>query len=201
MKNTLASLSCCTLILFAASCKKSQNSAPANALSGNYKLVNIHAHTYSSADENAGGIDDQTITVSDYTSIDNSGGLDITGNTMSTVNMAYGVSTTLEGAEFIDGVFQDSLSFPFDVTIPASSNTSSYKLIGTDSLYFPSGFISSPNGGAPVKTIAVGAKFLLSGSTLTMTIIVPPQISTQSTGGATITSTESATETITLQKQ
>ncbi len=147
------------------------------------------------------GTDYKTVAVSDYTSINNGGGLNITASTMSTVGMTYAVYTTLQGAEFIDGVFQDSLSAPFDATIPPTSNTSSYKLIGTDSIYFPSGFINSPGSGGPVQSLAVGAKFLISGSTLTMTIIVPPQVATQSGGGVTVNSSESATETITLQKQ
>jgi hypothetical protein len=202
MKKQFIPLFCTALVLLAVSCKKSQDGG-SNAISGNYNLVNIHAHTHSIVDESDGIGDDLTTeSVSDYISIDNGGGIDITGNTMSTVKFTYSVSTELLGAEYYNGVFQDSLSQPFDITIPPTSNSSTYKLIGTDSIYFPSGFISSPSGGAPVQSVAVGGKYALSGNTLTMTITLPPQVSTENeSGGITATLSSDAVETVTLQKQ
>lgn len=203
MKKNYSLLIGAALMMLTVSCKKSQDGASSNALSGNYDLVNIRAHTHSVVDENDGVGDDlSTVSVSDYTSIDNGGGLNITADMMSTVNFTYGVSTELLGAEYFNGIFQDSISQPFDVTVPPSSNSTKYQLIGTDSVFFPSGFISSPNGGAPVKSVAVGGKFVISGKTLTMTLTLPPQVSTQNAGGGvTVTVTSDAVETMTLQKK
>jgi hypothetical protein len=97
---------------------------------------------------------------------------------MNTVKFTYGVSTTLLAPEYDNGVSLDFLSGPFDVTIPSTNGTSKYQLIGKNAIFFPSGFISFLNGGVPVKTVAVGAKFTVSGNTLMVTLKVPPQVST-----------------------
>jgi len=207
MKKQALFLSGTILLLSALSCKKNQDAAPdpqaQQKLQGTYKFINLTAHTQSNVNESVGGVTSSTTALTDYTTTDNAGTIVITADMMSATGLTYSVSTDVRGAAFLNGQFQDSLNFPFDITLPATTSSSKYKLIGSDSLYFSAGgFITSaslPSGGT-VPTTGSGGRFTFHADTLILTSSVKQSI-TQTVQGATIKSDDFATETIRLKKQ
>src|SRR5258708_31882974 len=93
---------------------------------------------------------------------------------MNTSGFTYEVSTIVYGASYVDNQFMDSLSAPFDFVLPTTSSSTKYKLIGTDSLYFPAGGIvnSAALPGGTQQAAASGSKFVIHGDTLNVPTII-----------------------------
>jgi hypothetical protein len=207
MKKQALFLSGTILLLSALSCKKNQDAAPdpqaQQKLQGTYKFISLTAHTQSNVNESIGAVSSSTTAVTDYTTTNNAGTVVITADMISATGLTYAVSTDVRGAVFLNGQFQDSLNFPFDVSLPATSSSSSYKLIGSDSLYFSAGgFLTSvaPPSGGTVPTTGSGGRFTFHADTLILTSSVK-QSTTQVQQGTTIKTDDFATETVRLKKQ
>ena len=185
------------LILSGVACKK--DSGGTNALSGEWKFVSMHVKGQSTAQYTDNGVVNKTVTLSDYTTADNAGAVSITSSMMSAKGLTYSVSTTSTATIYEDGQVVDTQDVPFDFTLPSTNSVSSYKLVGADSLYFPSGGFASV-GGTSTQSAASGAKFGISGNTLTMISNVT-QTKTENYAGVIITTTDQAVATTTLQKQ
>jgi hypothetical protein len=185
------------LLLAGGACKKDSGSA--NALSGEWKFVSMHVKAQSTAQYTDNGVVNKSITLSDYTTTDNAGVVSITSSTMSAKGLTYSVSTTSTATIYQDGLLVETDDVPFTFTLPATNSVSNYKLVGADSLYFPNGGFAS-GGGTVTQSAASGAKFTISGNTMTM-ISNGTQTKTESYAGEIITTTDQAVATTTLQKQ
>jgi hypothetical protein len=206
MKSAVLSLFTGIALLSLVSCKKSSGGSPtslASQLPGTWKFLYLTAHTQSVAQETAGGSTFKSVTVSDYTTINNAGTIVFTSDNFTTTGLTYEVSTTLYGAEYQDGLFLDSLSSPFDYVIPVSGSSVPYKAVGVDSLYFPAGGIAytatNPVGVGQQPT-GGGSRYTIHGDTLSV-VSVAHQSSTQNTPGDIVTTTVDAKETVILIKQ
>jgi len=152
-----------TLLTLAISCKKS-SAPPSNAVSGNWNFVNLSAQTQINAV--MGG--DTTITYANYVTENNSGTLVFTLDSMDVNSLAYSVNSTATTYAYYKGLVYDSLTTPFTASLPATSIDVSYKLIGTDSIYFPNGGILTT--GITSTSQGEGAHFVINGDTLRMTV-------------------------------
>jgi len=186
-------------------CKKDNSgtggAAPA-ALAGNWSFVSLTAHTQSTVTETGGGVTDKSVTISQYTTTNNSGLVTFSADSMYSKGVGYSVNTVAEGYEYENGVLLDSIGAPFTFTYPPTTSTAKYQLIGKDSLYFPGGggLVSTPGSGGTPSSVASGGHFVINGSTMTITV-GGSQSTTQSGGGITVTSQVQAVETVTLIKQ
>lgn len=151
------------LLMVAISCKKS-NAPPSNAVSGTWNFVNMSAQTQ----VNAVVSGDTTISHASYITQNNSGMILFTLDSMDVNALAYSVSSTATTYAYYKGLIYDTLTTPFSATLPATSMNVSYKLIGTDSLYFPNGGLLPT--GITSSSQGQGGRFVISGDTLRLTV-------------------------------
>jgi hypothetical protein len=94
----------------------------------------------------------------------------------------------------MDGQLIGTTTLPYDVTIPATSGTSKYQLVGSDSLYFPAGGVFTMGTTGGTQTTPEGSKFTIHGDTLVITTSIH-QVISQNIGGIPATQTDDALET------
>lgn len=174
----------CFLSVFLFSCQKElsiDNSLPDNGnnggnnsgtLTGDWKFVSNMVNVESSTTYNDSGIPIKGIARYKDTTEDNTGTMSISSSTINVKDLGYTISTDVEFITVVPGLPNDTQTLPFEYTIPPLTSTTSYQLIGTDSLYFPSGTIfqtPDPTGSLPTSSPPSGAKFKITGSNLVIT--------------------------------
>lgn len=113
--------------------------------------------------------------------------------------LTYSVNTEATTYLYLDDVLLDSLSFSFQATLPSSNGTTTYKLVGADSIYFPQGSVTM--GGAGVtQTLASGGRYSFNGNLLTITQHVSRD-STFQDSGVTFTMNQSGVTSMIIEKQ
>jgi hypothetical protein len=187
------------LLLAAGSCKKS-NSSTGNTLSGSWNLIDIVAHTRSAVDQVYGGDDYEDVTISDYTTTNNAGTITFAGGVANTSGITYEASFTALDSTYMDGQSLGTVTLPYDITIPPTSGSSKYQLIGSDSLYFPAGGVFSMGTGGGTQTTPEGSRFTIHGDTLAIVTSIN-QTTNQNIGGIPATQTDDALETAYFKKQ
>lgn len=170
---------------------------PTGDIMGNYKFVSL-TQTSNVTQQVKNGTDiEQVVTVATFTSTNNTGTLRINSHTMSTTNIAYTANMLARVYRYSNGALLDSTDMPFQFNMPSSSSTTSYKRIGTDSVYFSSGNILMSDVMQPTQPI--GARLKVEGDKLY--IMQNADLSTtQNTQGTTIITLSKATAVITLQR-
>jgi hypothetical protein len=161
---------------------------------GNWKFVSFSAVTQSTVSYSLAGSTFKSVTISDYTSINNAGTVTITSTTMSNNGVAYDIADTAFATTYIDNVSAGSISSPFSFSLPPTSNTVTYKQVTQDSIYV------NPQGSGSTATIGAGYRLALNGNILKMTTTAI-QDNTVDAGGITAQQHAVATAVTTLQKQ
>ena len=197
MKKLFVPLLLSTVILLAA-CKKDNSSTNTSAIEGTYTFKYMSAKTNSSI---TGSFGDKVVTTSDYTTSNNGGIVTISKGTLTATGLTYTVDTEAKLYEY-DGVdLLDSMSFPFTYTLPPSTSSGPYKLIGSDSIYFPQGSITATvDGNGNYQSGAGGGRYSFNGALLTITQNATKD-STFDDSGETYNVLESATASIVMEKQ
>lgn len=144
------------------SCQKDNSSVNnSSELIGDWKLVSVEAHITNTSQYNELGTNYKTVTVTEYTTVDNTGEMKVEKDKMSTVNMSYRISTISEGQYFEDGMLIDNYDFPFEYTVPEFNSTATYKNVGADSIYFDSGSLFFVQSGSTTPSNPSGMKYIL----------------------------------------
>ena len=174
-------------------------SGGANAkLVGVWKFLFLHAETLSDNEVNDQGVVLRTVTKSVYDTKENTGTFNLTTEFKAvTNNYGYSVDTVAVGYIYENNVFQDSLEIPFQIPYFTVNSSSDYKLVGSDSIFFTSGVLST--GGTTQNTRPAGMKYKIDGSTLTMNFTTSRD-TTMNIGGMTAKVKQLATGTITFVK-
>jgi hypothetical protein len=181
-------------------CKKDNNSSAAtSSLTGTWTFMGMHATTSATAIDSGIGFSDKDITTSDYQTTANGGTMTISGNTMTGTGITYTSNIIAFATEYEDDVLIDTFSTSIPFSVPATNSSSTFEVIGKDSIHYTGANIfGSAGSGAPAAT---GSKFSVSGNILTLTSVVARDtVSTVGTG-ETLTQHETATVIATLQKQ
>ncbi|MFI5131302.1 MAG: hypothetical protein ACHQFX_14970 [Chitinophagales bacterium] len=156
---------------------------------GEYNFVGMTAHTSSTVEVSQAGQNLKTVTVSDYNTQNNSGTVKITANQVISTDNAYSIDTIMNGKTYIDGILVDDSDFPFVVSSPPTSSTSSYVRNSTDSITI-TGPIGFPDPSGNISTGSVGSKLSWHGDTLYMKVATTfTQTITQGGVPATVTGT------------
>lgn len=203
MKVTNTILSALVLLVTITSCKKEKGQeAVQNALTGNWKFTSVSAITEATETYRESGINYKDVATSNYSSSAASGIYKISADMFNGENIAYTVNGSVLVKYYENNILDNSITFPFTYSLPSTSSTAKYKLIGSDSLYFESGSIVSPAiaGGTSQPSNAGGCKFKIEGSKMTITSNAS-KTSTRTEFGILITTAEKANATIVLQKQ
>ncbi|HXD77744.1 MAG TPA: hypothetical protein VN616_08040 [Puia sp.] len=186
-------------LLAAVSCKKS-NTSTGTTLSGTWDFVGLVAHTTAAVDQVYGSDDYKDVTVSDYTTTNNGGTITFNGGVAKTSDFTCEANFIAVDSSYLDGQLVGVVSEPFDVNFPATSGSSKYQQIGSDSLYFPSGGVFTMGASANTQTNAVGSRFTIHNDTLTL-IVNFHQVSTQNIGGVPATQTNDVAEKVYYKKE
>jgi hypothetical protein len=179
-------------------CSKDNKTTNSASLSGNWTFQGFHAKTSSTAVVDDQGEIFKTITTSDYTTTANAGTVNISGNTMTGNQITYAADIGAFVTDYDNNVITDTFSTSFPITIPPTNSTSTFEVIGSDSIHYTgANMFGSGGNGAPASD---GAKFSVSGDVLTLTSNVV-QDKTIDTLGEVIQQHSAATVVATLKKQ
>ena len=162
-------------------------------ITGTWKFISLSAITQSTAQVSQAGDVLKTITNTDYTTNDNTGTIVINSTTMATTGMSYSINDTAFALTYENNVLIDSTAAPFSFSLPSYSSTTTYKLIGADSISFTGASSPAVSGGS-------GAHYTLSGNILKFTTSVIKD-TTINAGGIIETQHSTATAVTTLQRQ
>lgn len=196
------------LICFLAACQKGiepfdNNSDAGNSggteITGTWNFVSLEAHTQSTNEYVQDDTDYKAITLSNYTTINNTGTITFDSSDFNSVNIGYDISSIFNLYDYKNNILTDSSQLPFSYSIDSSNSTGSYQIIGSDSIYFSQGSFISYNG-ISEQSSPSGAKFSISGNTLTITQQFSKD-TTEQYGDVVSYLTESGTAVIQLQKK
>jgi hypothetical protein len=170
MVNKITVLSAVLVLFMMGACKKSNSgsSSSTNPLTGTtWNFVDLTSDANLTATE-SGLISGKIVDITDFTTIDNSGTITFTADSMSGSGIGYTIDTTYTTYTYSDqrAILSRLLTRQL---LPPPLPATSYQLIGTDSIYFGSGtpFSVSLYAGDTIKI--EGAHFTISGNTLTLT--------------------------------
>ncbi|MBI1782411.1 MAG: hypothetical protein HYR66_13775 [Sphingobacteriales bacterium] len=167
------------------------------SVSGTWNFAGLSANTKSDVSETDGTDVVRAITTADYSTTNNKGTITFATNTFTGTGIGYDLSTTAYGKFYTNGVLEDSLDMPFSFTLPPGNSSGSYKLVGTDSLYFTGGFIAI--GLDSMESKPIGYKYVISGNKLTLTSKFTNSFQ-EDDNGIMATVKQSADITVVLQK-
>jgi len=147
------------------------------------------------------GFDDvKTVSVSDYTTINNAGTIKFDGATMTGNGLGYSIDDVATIYLYTNGSLDDSLDFPVTATIPPTNTAATYKKIGTDSIYVQSGVFTSIGSGGATQSSAGGYKLTFDGDKMTMTAVADDS-QIEFNMGMSQRVTSHSVQIVTLQKQ
>jgi hypothetical protein len=159
----------------------------------------MHATTSATSLDSGNGFSSKDITTSDYQTTANGGTVTISGNNMTGTGITYAANIIAFATEYQDGILIDTFSTSIPFTVPATNSSSTFEVIGKDSIHYTGANIfGSAGSGAPA---ASGSKFSISGNILTLTSVVARDTLSNLGTGETLTQHETATVIATLQKQ
>jgi hypothetical protein len=179
------------------SCKKDNNNPASSELAGTWSFNGIHAKTSSSATDVQGGIQYTTVTTSEYITTANLGTVRISGNTMTGSNISYEANMNIFVIDYEDTNLVDSFSTSMPVNVPPTNSTSTFEVIGADSIHYTSSGLPG-SGGSGIA--ATASKFSIEGDIMTLTSHVV-QDKVFDTLGVVITQHDEAFVVTTLKKQ
>jgi hypothetical protein len=181
------------IIIAATSCKKEGSETSSSQLSGNWKFVSATGSTTITNSVNFGGDVLKTEGISNFTSSNPKGTYNMTATQITGNGIGYDFTGTSITKVYENNVLQNQVSMPMNGTISPINTSSTYKLIGTDSLYFETEAPGTANSG--------GCKFKLEGTKLTLFMNINTKSFTDIGGGTVSADNIHVNSTIILQKQ
>ncbi|HEY6505260.1 MAG TPA: hypothetical protein VIZ28_14900 [Chitinophagaceae bacterium] len=171
-----------SIVLFLASCQKeisidlgSQNGGGGgtgnnNNIIGDWDYVGMTATTNSSVTVPSPAGELKAVTVSGYTTKNNTGTVNITATEFIFTGMGYTIDTMSNVKTYLNGLLIGDQDVPFTMTSPPTNNTSPYTRINNDSLTVSGSFgINNPSGLTPPGPH--GIKIGWSGDTLLLRMV------------------------------
>jgi hypothetical protein len=160
MRNFKTLLIILTLGLFLTSCQKDSD-PPENTndkLFGTWNFIGMTASLKSSITAGTGADEEKIITSYPIIAQNPKGTVTIDSKNFKTSGLSYSFETNVKTQFYKGGILVDSDDSPFEGDIPASSASTTYKTVGTDSIHLESGLIAfdpaAGGGGAPNQTIS-----------------------------------------------
>jgi hypothetical protein len=162
MRKSLLILTPVLCFLIICACKKS-NSDTNQGLVGTWNFLGISGGTKTSANEGQG----VTMVASPvFVTKNNIGSMTFAKDSMRASGIGYSVDTSFMAYFYYGGSIYDSSLQTLNYTVPPTSTTSKYSLVGADSIYMPSGGIltalDSSSTGQRCKYVLSGDSLILS---------------------------------------
>jgi hypothetical protein len=190
-------------LLLSVACKKSNNSgnnSGPNPLTGAWNFVGETTNADVTSTGMFGPFTVTVVNLIDFRTINNMGSITFTADSLDAVAVGYTIDTTYT-TYTNTGLSVDTSVSPLMSTVKPANTSSSYQLIGQDSIYFPHGspFVLNIDSIQPPIQIN-GAHFTLSGSTLTINSTINLS-GNETVNGVTAPTTGTIKSMITLSKQ
>jgi len=171
----------------------------ANTEVGTWNFMSLQGTISQTAELSQAGQAIKGVSTSNFTSQNNAGTVKFDNVNMTATGITMSVNTTAKTLVYMNGALFDSLSTPFNQTLPAQNATSGYKKIGADSLYFQDGGFLNVLTGGLLPSAPSGCKLVFSGNIMKMTIVYDT-VTTQDYQGIPAKVTIHAVLVATLQK-
>lgn len=193
MRNVPVGLSILLLVFTAISCQKEfsfEHSSPGNndpaSLLGNWNFLELSASVESASTFNLGGVPGKIVATYHTVTQENKGFLTVTSGTMKTTGLGYKIVADVIVTTYGGGQVIDEQHEQMDFDMLSGSGSCNYQQIGSDSLYFPNGFIfdiPDTNGQQlALDSEPVGAMFEIKGDTLIIQLPVSRSVTTTQDG-------------------
>ncbi|HXS55554.1 MAG TPA: hypothetical protein VN726_05485 [Hanamia sp.] len=196
MKTNLLLMLSFLMILFA-SCSKDHKDATSSAIQGTYKLKYITVKDNSTLS----ALNQKSVNVVNYTTTNNGGTFVIDASNITTSGLTWEATDSVPTYTYYNNQLVDSTKSSFTIKYPATNSSTSYKLIGTDSIYLPQGGPASVIlSGTGLPAGSYGGRYNLSGNVLTIIQSASKDSTFQSNGlSYTLSATEIAS--VVMEKQ
>jgi hypothetical protein len=186
-------------LLICAACKKSNHSAGPNPLPGTWTFDGETTNADITSTASFGPISVSVHNLIDFRTIDNTGSITFTTDSLELAGVGYTIDTTYTTITNT-GVTIDTTISPLMTTANPATESFSYQLIGQDSIYFPNGSPFALNVDSIQPPIQIhGAHFTISSTTLTFTSTLL-QSGNETVNGITAPTTGTIKSVITLSK-
>ncbi|HEY4110294.1 hypothetical protein [Puia sp.] len=162
MRKTIGFLVPIVCILIVVSCKKS-GALTSQGLGGTWAFLGMSAQTQTTADT-TGGV--RVVTSASFVTKSNVGTISFNTDSMAVSGLGYTVDTSFTTYFSFNSVVYDSVKQALSYTIPPTSVSAKYTMVGSDSLYFPSGGILAA---LDSTSKGQGSTYVLKGDSLTLT--------------------------------
>ena len=182
MRKTKTLFLICAIGTFLVSCQKESSlqgdsvNNVNNAILGKWNFVGMVANFKSSVTTGIGPAEEKIISSYGFISQNNTGTVTIDDKNITSTALGYSIDTVVNTEFYLGGVLIDEFETEFEMEMPLSNGATKYKAIGTDSVYFESGFVTlDPSGGGtgtPTATIPTGSRISWSNDTLVLKTIV-----------------------------
>ena len=141
-------------------------------LTGDWNFVNQGGLINTSATFSESGQQVKVVAFSDYVSTNNTGTLKVTANQFVFSGIGYTVNDEVNIKMYLNGFLLSNADSAFDYVTPPINDTIDYVRNSDDSLTFSSSIFTNPDpvGGGMTPTGPIGARFNISGDTLSVTI-------------------------------
>jgi hypothetical protein len=165
MRKPLLILTPVLFIFMFYACSKSNNNNSSNSqgLVGTWNFLGVTGGTKTVVSE---GLGVTMVAYPAFVTTNNTGSITFSKDSMNASGVGYAVDTAFWAYFYYGGVVYDSTRQPLSYTVPPTSTTSKYNLIGTDSLYFPKGGLLTALDSA---STGQGCKYVLKGDSLLLT--------------------------------
>lgn len=193
------------LLLLAACSKNTSKETGTNStpLAGNYQFLYITTAINVTESGNVAGVPVQAVITSGYKTQQNTGTVVFAADSVTGNGIGYSYDTTATVVETVPGTAPVTTVQRLSGTVPATSSTSQYQVIGADSVYFPGGVLgtgSISTGTQAAIAPPTGGHFAFKGDTLTIVTKIN-QTSPDNINGVPATATTMVDATIYLLKQ
>jgi hypothetical protein len=165
----------CMVLVVACSKNKSRPGGQTGQLVGNYTFQYLTTTINASESVSYLGQTASLVLIGGYKSKQNTGTVAFTADSAIGNGIGYSYDTTAMAIKTIPGTPNDTTYGQLSDTVPATSSSSKYTIIGTDSIYFPGGVIGAGSAlnGSPIPVAPpTGGHFSFVGDTLIITTVI-----------------------------
>jgi hypothetical protein len=138
MRKLLLILAPLTCVLLICACKKHNNTVTSQGIAGTWNFLGMKANTQTTVNEGSGVT---MVANTSFITTKNIGTITFSTDSMVVSGLGYTVDTTFMAYFYYNHVLYDSSQQSASYTIPPTSASAKYSIIGADSLYFPKGGI------------------------------------------------------------
>lgn len=200
-RSSFLAVTICLLLSFA--CKKSNhsgNNSGTNPLTGSWTFTGETTNANITSSASFGPITVKVVNLIDFRTLDNTGSLTFTSDSLDAAGVGYTIDTTYTTYTYTGSSIDTTISSMM-TTVPSTDTSVSYQLIGQDSIYFPNGSPFALNVDSIQPPVKInGAHFTISGSTLTISSALN-QSGNETVNGITVPTTGTVSSVITLTKK